>query len=397
MAKRIVRLTEADIENIVKKVISEQGKGDLTGGRGRRKNEDFGPPSWKGSEEGIIDFDSISQSSIIATNVGPDKYTLRYLNDLSLVGNPKPSETKIDVVINDFDIKGSGLPYPDNMVKPYFDDYPDAKNQFKSILTQFVKYIEAGGGPKLTNVTIKGSADSATPTLDVPSGYSKLDHPDSKPYGGKTDPYEMNQYLADKRAEEYAKVLKYAIKRVTGFDLNIKVLPGDNYYGQEGKRGEEYKKIVLSPNAEKLTIDSSSKETTSSGKRVQKNAQPYILEYNTGTEIKKINGYKLTDEKGDVFYGITGEDYDNLNPKPPFFKGESNSIFDGKTLTIDGRVIGKFNEGDDLPVRQTTFGFPTIGWVGPITSVFGDREHQYSVDGENKSMIYLTNRYFIFS
>ena len=81
---------------------------------------------------------------------------------------------------------------------------PDAQEQFRKIVETFKEYINAGGGDKLTNVTIKGSADSGTPTLKVPSGYSKLDHPSAKPYNGKTDPKEMNQYLANTRANQYA-------------------------------------------------------------------------------------------------------------------------------------------------------------------------------------------------
>ena len=92
------------------------------------------------------------------------------------------------------------------MVTPNFQKYPEAKALFETIVTSFVNYIKSGGGPKLTNVTIKGSADSARPTLDVPSGYSQLDHPDSEPYNGETDPKKMNQYSADKRASEYDKL-----------------------------------------------------------------------------------------------------------------------------------------------------------------------------------------------
>ena len=44
-------------------------------------------------------------------------------------------------------------------------------------------------------------------------------------------------------------MLNYAIKDRTGFDLKVEVLRGDNFYGQEGKRGQEYRKITLTPNA----------------------------------------------------------------------------------------------------------------------------------------------------
>ena len=122
-------------------------------------------------------------------------------------------------------------------------------------LETFETKVETGLEFTGSNVTIKGSADSGTPTLKVPSGYSKLDHPSAKPYNGKTDPKEMNQYLADMRANQYGQALINAIKEKTGFDLKIIVKKGDNFYGQgDGKRGEEFRKITLEPNAEQHSV-----------------------------------------------------------------------------------------------------------------------------------------------
>lgn len=163
---------------------------------------------------------------------------------------PLPEECKQDIIIPTFSVMGTSLPYADNMVMPYFDRYPDAQDQFDKIVDAFVKYINAGGGDKLTNVTIKGSADSARPTEKGPSwNNGKLDHPGGVIYGGITGNKERNQYLADTRAQEYANALIKAIKDRTGFNLNIKRLEGDNYYGQEGKRGKQFRKITLEPNA----------------------------------------------------------------------------------------------------------------------------------------------------
>ena len=65
----------------------------------------------------------------------------------------------------------------------------------------------------------------------------------------------MNQYLADMRANQYAQALINAIKEETGFDLKIKVKKGDNFYGQgDDKRGEEFRKITLEPNAEQYEV-----------------------------------------------------------------------------------------------------------------------------------------------
>lgn len=399
MGKKVIRLTEADIENIVKKVIQEQGRGDLIGVRGRKNNDSYGPPSWKGRKKGQVDFDAISNNdinvSIIATNVGRDKYTLRYLNDLNLVGQPIVPEGGEDVTIEEVEIKGTGLPYPDNMVMPYFDKYPEAKNNFEKIVDQFVRYIKIGGAKNLKNVTIQGSADSATPTLDAPSGFTQLDHPGT-PYNGEKDPFKMNQYLAKTRASKYAEALINEVKKATGFDLIIKVLPGKNYYGQEGKRGEEFRKIVIKPNATPISDNQSSRSGNTQARRGEKTAQPYKLQYSVGSERKVVNGYRLVDEKGKVFYGVTGEVYDSLNPKPPFFDGKMDSTFNGENLIISNTNMGKFNKGNELPIPYTKFENTIKGWIGPVTSVFGTKEHTYNIEGESKSIIYLSNRYFTF-
>ena len=55
--------------------------------------------------------------------------------------------------------------------------------QFDEIVENFKKYIESGGIKNLNNITIQGTADSATPNRNAPSGFSKIDHD----YGGSTD------------------------------------------------------------------------------------------------------------------------------------------------------------------------------------------------------------------
>ncbi len=56
MSKKIIKLTEGDIENIVKKVIEEQ-RGDLGYGKKKRKKPkkdktDRNSPNWKGRDSG---------------------------------------------------------------------------------------------------------------------------------------------------------------------------------------------------------------------------------------------------------------------------------------------------------------------------------------------------------
>ena len=169
-----------------------------------------------------------------------------------VVTTTTPEVPEEDIIIPIFSVAGANLPYADNMIMPYFNKYPEAEKHFGKIVEAFVKYINAGGGNKLTKVTIKGSADSAAPNEKIPSGYNKLDHPGGKLFGGipKENLKDRNQWLADNRAKQYANALITTIKDRTGFDLKIEVLPGDNYYGQgSSKRGQEYRKITLTPNA----------------------------------------------------------------------------------------------------------------------------------------------------
>ena len=221
MSKKIIKLTEGDIENIVKKVIEEQRPGDLGYGKKKRKKPkkdktDRNSPNWKGRDSGRLNFDVMEQERYpLAFNVTEYDLAVRLATDLTSIGRPieeTPPTPPPPVVIPQYNIEGSSLPYADNMVMPYFDKYPDASVQFEEIVTDFIKYINAGGMDKLTKVTIQGSADSAAPTLKPPSGYSNLDHPSAEPYNGKTDPKEMNQYLADMRANQYARALINSIK-----------------------------------------------------------------------------------------------------------------------------------------------------------------------------------------
>lgn len=404
MAKKVIRLTEADIEKLVQKVIQEQ-KGDLVGDRQnkgnnilksiknffkkRRNNSSF---DWKGKLKGKLNFDAMGSDTVPAAqavNVSPEDYTIRMHNFESKIGRDV-TKTVDDITLDEFNIPGSSLPYADNMVKPYFDNYPEAQKVFDDIVSKFVTYIKYGGGPKLTNVTIKGSADSAKPTLDVPSGYSKLDHPDSKPYNGQTDPFKMNQYLADKRAEEYANALKSSIKEKVDFDLKIKILPGDNFYGQEGKRGEEYRKITLSPNAENLNISSTSPGTSTSKKNKSKE---HLVGYYYNGKSGFVKGYKVIDEKGNKFMAISKENSEKWGT--PTFKGQMSSQIKGGKFYIDGRLVGVIKPATSAPLQFTTQGRKFYYWVGPITNVLRTVDNE--IEGEGKVFTtYLNEAYFLF-
>ena len=289
----------------------------------------------------------LTTTNPLAVNVGEGNYDIRYITKLVGGGKAIPGkETPPDVVITipTYDIAGSSLPYADNMVMPYFDKYPDAQEQFRNIVETFKEYINAGGGDKLTNVTIQGSADSGTPTLQVPSGYSKLDHPSAKPYNGKTDPKEMNQYLANTRANQYARALINDIKEKTGFDLKINVLEGDNFYGQgDGKRGEEFRKITLEPNAEQHSVKNELKidGKKTPGKNIKNESTKWMVPVYTDGVGKYREGYRVWDNYGNGtwYLALSVERADELGIDWAF-DGVLDAKLTDSGFIVDGKLVG---------------------------------------------------------
>ena len=409
MSKRNIKLTEGDIENIVKKVIKEQG--DLTGARkkfskrDRKKYEQKGrSENWNQEVSGSLNFD-VNQTNPLAVNVGEGNYDIRYITKLVGGGKAIPGKEtppNVMVTIPRYNIEGGSLPYADNMVLPYFDKYPDAKQQFTEIVETFKEYINAGGGDKLTNVTIKGSADSGTPTLQVPSGYSKLDHPSAKPYNGKTDPKEMNQYLANTRANQYARALINDIKEKTGFDLKINVLEGDNFYGQgDGKRGEEFRKITLEPNAEQHSVKNELKidGKKTPGKNIKNESTKWMVPVYTDGVGKYREGYRVWDNYGNGtwYLALSVERVDELGIDWAF-DGVLDAKLTNSGFIVDGKLVGIL--GTREPMIGTSN--PNPATDGPI-SYYSPKITTKSavrtavVDGEEIKVAYLKDIIFTFS
>ena len=427
MSKKIIKLTEGDIENIVKKVIEEQNYGSPDGSLSKEekkvikqlrkdgtiskddyrqlKNNPFRySPNWGGKNSGILNYRT-SNGTPLAINVGEGRYDIRYTTILVGGGKAIPGkETPPDVVITipTYDIAGSSLPYADNMVMPYFDKFPDAQEQFRNIVETFKEYINAGGGDKLTNVTIKGSADSGTPTLQVPSGYSKLDHPSAKPYNGKTDPKEMNQYLANTRANQYARALINDIKEKTGFDLKINVLEGDNFYGQgDGKRGEEFRKITLEPNAEQHSVKNELKidGKKTPGKNIKNESTKWMVPVYTDGVGKYREGYRVWDNYGNGtwYLALSVERVDELGIDWAF-DGVLDAKLTNSGFIVDGKLVGILGERPPMIGTRN----PNPATDGPI-SYYSPKITTKSavrtavVDGEEIKVAYLKDIIFTFS
>ena len=105
------------------------------------------------------------------------------------------------------DFKGTDFPYPDNIITPNWTVAQAAKTLFDGFITNLVDYFKLDPVQAKNNfksIAIEGAADVANATLDVPTGYTKLDHN----YGGAKP---SNEFLAENRAikmkEEIVKAL----------------------------------------------------------------------------------------------------------------------------------------------------------------------------------------------
>ena len=217
---------------------------------------------WRGKKKGLIDL--TNSSGMYAFNVGYEggRYTLTSASEairLNSTGDQQvaqtpPTKTE-EPTLSNLNLQGSAFPYPDNMVQPKFNSFPEAKKAYDSFIQSIVDFLKVSDASRIGTFTIKGTADSARPTFDIPKGYTKLDHPGPL-YDGKKDPNEMNQYLADTRGTELGKIIIKDVLDKTGVDIskNIKYEKGINYYGQQGKRGFEYKNVTVTPSQKSVTI-----------------------------------------------------------------------------------------------------------------------------------------------
>ena len=116
--------------------------------RRAQKNYKEGPLDWGGGFNGGFNF--LSQQAG-AVNVGNSLYKISYHTMANNQGKAMPGKQtppketppqKEEPTLSTFTVQGSSLPYADNMVKPYFDKYPDALATFNGILTKFVDYLK---------------------------------------------------------------------------------------------------------------------------------------------------------------------------------------------------------------------------------------------------------------
>jgi hypothetical protein len=312
--------------------------------KGKKNRGDDASASWNNGLSGNVNLDPESakiKGNRIATNIGGDDLYLVY-GSRALSAQPvSKTETKV-ITMPSFSLVGGDLNYPDNCVLPNISG-GEAKVKFDNIVNSFVNYINNGGFDKIESIVIKGSADSGKPTLSnndhIKAGYSK-------PFNGATDPYEMNQFLADERARQYGILVNNEVEKQTEIkiDSKYKYLKGENHYGKS-KPGEDRvgeRKIDFIVNAPELKVDDKV-ETTTTTTPVDETPKPAkIIIYKPNGDIVEKEGVKIISGaiRKDNHYGFY-EDDEALSEIIQIPRTTVNGKIERNSLILDGKEVCK--------------------------------------------------------
>jgi hypothetical protein len=319
---------------------------------------------WKGGTKGNVDLTNPSGVNASDVNYNGKNYNLTTITSaIRLVTKGKTSDTPpTDTPTPSFDqlkFIDDSFPYPDNMVKPKFESYPNAKAEYDKFINSIDKFIKEGNSlSDMATFTIQGTADSARPTLDVPSGYSSLDHPDTPPYGGKTNPSEMNQYLADTRAKMLGELIIKDVLDKTGKDITEKINyeTGISYYGQQGKRGSEYRMVTVKPSKTSVDLKKPNTIIKTPGTPTKGETEK-IPEIETFVDLRKFGGGVVPAKRlTNADIGILSSDIKDLgeNVLPTFDNSGLNNnpspeaSISGDEIIVGGLSFGKFENPDEV-------------------------------------------------
>ena len=310
---------------------------------------------WKNGTKGNVDLTNPSGVNASDVNYNGKNYNLTTItsairlvtkgkkSDTPPTDTPKPSFDQLKFIDDSF-------PYPDNMVKPKFESYPNAKAEYDKFIDSIYKFIKEGNSlSDMATFTIQGTADSARPTLDVPSGYSSLDHPDTPPYGGKTNPSEMNQYLADTRAKMLGELIIKDVLDKTGKDITEKINyeTGISYYGQQGKRGSEYRMVTVKPSKKSVDLKKPNTNIKTPGTPTKGETEK-MPEIEGFLDLRKFGGDLIPAkvEKGSTI--ISPDIKLSENVLPVYYgsklngNGEPEASINGDEIVVEGLSFGKF-------------------------------------------------------
>jgi hypothetical protein len=383
-------------------VISEQNNsGQLTGSRktDNSKNYFTDAPDWGGTSSGNLDMSGLGKVGGVIVNAKNVKYKDRddlvvsinssigkeLEKNITLTKTTPPS--KKPPLRTRFTFEDSTFPYPNNMIKPYFEYYPESKKLYDVCVETMKNNIIEYGMDSLKEIIFKGSADSAAPTdavdVDFKNIFKELDHTTassiesefttpskcSKNYCGisRKNLSERNQFLADRRAGVMAKIFlndvanavnsanKETAKDVRNVSViydkllqKIKIVKGDNYYdGQPGRRGIRGVSIDVIPNKDKITPGT---ETPGSEETMIVRVAPRVIRGTFNIGGKAVKYIQSANEKGYFVIKILNDE----NAKSLL----GNYIPD---MSVTGQLNGKSQvkgsiKGDNMIVDNLNWG-----------------------------------------
>ena len=325
-------------------VISEQSDGEVRGGS--RNYAPIGVPDWGDKSKGLLSFNTGDKVHAKNVNFNGESYSITSfstINKKSPQQLPPPPPPVTPPPMPSIEFTDDSFPYDDNMVTPNFKRNPIASQKFDDYVNSIVTTLSENKNNlnSIGEIQIQGSADSSKPNLRVPSGYSKLDHDvvSEIPYNGSTDPFTMNQFLADNRAKIISNILIERIKSESGVDITskVKTLKGINYYNPKSTSKSGVKSMVIkmipgtpSP-IENISPDNKNNGSTST---ITPSTGELDLSQWGGSKVPYT---EVIDKKtNQVSYGIKRKDLESLVSSKIIVLIESTK-FNEKT-EVDGRI-----------------------------------------------------------
>ena len=211
------------------------------------------------------------------------------------------------------DFEGTNFPYPDNIITPNWTGAKEAKANFDVFIVGVVGYFKLDPVQAKNNfksIAIEGAADIANATLDIPTGYTKLDHN----YGGAKP---NNEFLAENRAIKMKEEINKALTGKLTPELVTFITGKITTTFKTGlPRGKRYVKIT--------TVSTSYNVTTPGATTPGTNTPGTDIPGKVGASGKTSNTYSvLNDEWVQYFFGDASKfkidssaiKYDTLGPQ----------------------------------------------------------------------------------
>ena len=371
-------------------IISEQNVGELTGVK--REKISSKPGNWKKNESGPINFAAAEGvGSPIARRI-PDpfgesgvKYLLyteyasvKYfkMKEEPIVKKPDDEKTPPKIIpLPPLSLGDDKFPFPDNQIGPDFKRYPKASEAFNEFINNLINFIDSGCLNNIKEITIQGFADSARPTL-INNDHTNFGF--SRPYDGLTNDNQRNLFLANNRAKNIMDLIISRVKEGTKDKIDLtnkfKRIDGISYLGQPNRRGGNFRKVDVLPNATQCEQGSLVTNGSSSGgvitvdvpnkKDDESNKTPQLYVDLSPYGPSSVPIQIIENRRFGKVYAISRENMDKFKLDDIIPKYIPSSEFNGKSI-----VNGSISEGK---LTVDGFDFGELGSPPP--------DYEYNID-----------------